>query len=250
MGIVRVQAATAGDLAEAIELSLPSNPLDNALMILAVATSGGVDVSSVVQTGATWALLSKQSGPLTEAHLFGTDVVTGADNKVTVTLASLTNVAAVLCEYAGMIQSTDKTATNSGTGSPARSGATVTTSTARELWVAALTARHGDVVFSNPRDGFAIVGQVSGVAAQDGQRAALLDRIVDATGVAEAIADIVGTSLEFSGAVATIRAADQTPQDPAGPLTPQPAVPEAIAKQSNHVGDGLRNLVQQFRSLT
>lgn len=250
MGVVRIQSKAAGGNGTSLVITLDAAPLPASQMIAAVATEGP-NVTSLVQTDAVWVQTARASGPPTEAYLFAGFMGNAAGTQITINLAS-SSVAAVVREYIGLTSFVDLAAkTAVGTGSPARSGSPGTTTVARELWVAALSARHASAVFSNPRDGFQIVDQISGTgAAADGQRVVLLDKIVDQIGNPEAIADISGPTLEWAAALRLFKSAAQTPQDPAGPPTPPPTVPEALAKQDDHVADGLANLVQQFRSVT
>jgi hypothetical protein len=198
--------------ATSFKVTLTSTPISGDVIVLTFGDyymlgSVVVKISSISQTGVTWAKVINSTfndGGWGDSEIWFGVVGSGASKNVTLTLSgSPTSAVADACEYSGVATSNyvDKTAINSGDGTPSDTGTTATTTQANELWIGSIAVA-SDTTQSNPTNGFTLLdGNYYGLVSE-----AYLEKIVPATGTADS-----GTTLDmnnaWAGCIATFKAA-------------------------------------------
>ena len=215
----RVQGPCRGTTTSAISLSvtMTSTPTVGNTLIAVV---GGqfASISSVTETGVTWAKAVSYylSGYYSVEIWYGT-VASSAGTSVLFTFSSTSGYAAAdICEYSGLASSpVDKTATNTGDSTSLDTGTTAPTSQANELFVGA-TVGYG-ATQSSPTNGFTLLDG----AADTATSLAYLENIVSATGTADSGASLPAAH-HWIGCIATFLISGSTPSPSPSP-TPSPS---------------------------
>jgi len=195
--------------------SLSSSPVNGNTLIAVIGTRGTTAsrVSSITQTGATWARVSQSTNANgTTVEVWAALNVSSAGTSVTVNLASSLKASAVVAEYSGILSSgaTDVTAATTGSSSSPSTGTTSTTTQGDELWIGGLDAI-GTPTYSSPTNSFSIVANAvsTGGITSSRERSALLQKIVSITGTANTGATL-SSSAQWSGTIATFKAKTTT----------------------------------------
>lgn len=131
-----------------------STPTNGNFLVAVISTKRtSSPVTSITQTGATWALAVSKVGTTLGANnttdIWYAENVSGAATTVTVNLGGSTNASCVFAEYSGLATAStlDQTASDAddyGTRSTAVTGTTATTSQAVELWIGGVTDNTGN----------------------------------------------------------------------------------------------------------
>lgn len=208
MAITRVQGnARQTTTSSSISVTLDSAPVQSNLLIAVIgmrAAAGGEGVSSISQTGVTWAqqVYRQNSNGTGYVGIWAGVVGAGASTSVTVNLNKAADRGAVanICEYSGLRTSDflDKTATSyNGPVTQTDTGTTATTTKAEELWIGGIETAWKTQ--TNPTNGFMLF---------DGQKysqtaVAYLEKIVSSQGQANS-----GTTCDstyYVGCIATFK---------------------------------------------
>lgn len=223
MAIARVQSKTANSGAAGVttlNLVFDAAPTDGNIVVIAAAglgtSSAAFSSMSVTGTNIVWMQCcpAVQGGSNMTGILAVGFVLASASATVTVTDLSSGGIAIAGAEYSGCAPFFDQYASAVATTTTPSSGATGTTSSANQLWVASIGHRAvSGGTFSLPTNSFAIVGQdKSSIGSTSDRSVALLERIVSGTGTANA-----GATVSASGiCVSQVLTLKETPSGSAG----------------------------------
>ena len=169
MAIVRVQSKTGNIFGASAFITLDSTPVNGNTLIAICARDTGLTppvATSVVQTGATWNRIHKQThinNEDTHMEVWVAQNVSGAGTQVTFNNNG-SSLAVIVIEYSGVVATgafIDGMASDFGQGvTPALSGIGQTTQ-ADAAVLSFFAMENGSNIFSAPTNGFSIVDQVS-----------------------------------------------------------------------------------------
>jgi hypothetical protein len=213
--ISRIQfkaGSTGASAATTIAITMNTAPVNGNTLIAVISTRGTTAsrVSSITQTGATWTKAAEgtnTNGSTTE--IWSAPNISGAATAITINQASLLS-AAVIMEYNGILTPTplDKIASTTGNSAAASTGTTTTTAQANELLIGGIGLVSSGYTLGTITNSFTSVTNSASTNATATSNANVyaLERIVTAT-LAATTGGTVSTSSQWSGAIATFRAA-------------------------------------------
>ena len=203
---IRVQGNARGTtIVNSISVTMGATPTDGNVEVATIATYAATlrTVSSITQTGVTWAKqINSTAGDNKDIEIWFGVVGSGASADITIALSDNAAYGGVadVCEYSGLLTSgfLDKNATwTSNSNQYPDTGTTGTTAQADELWVGGICARYAQ---ATPTDGFTLLdGALSTYMSN-----AYLEKIVSATGAAHSSTDQT-TSAACAGCIATFK---------------------------------------------
>ncbi|MCX6873046.1 MAG: DUF6288 domain-containing protein [Verrucomicrobia bacterium] len=211
---VRVRSAT-GNTGSSAATTIPVNmgtaPANGNTMVAVISTRGTSSgrVTGITQTGATWTRAAQTVGTAgTTTEIWFAPNVSGAAASVSIAQASLRS-AAVVMEYSGVLteRPLDQTANTTGSGNAAVTGTTPATAQANELWIGGIGLVNSGYNLSSVQNSFiAVANAATAGSSSTGARTYALERMVTAPEAASS-GGTVSTSSQWSGAIATLRAA-------------------------------------------
>lgn len=222
---VRVQTAkgsTGTVTTTNIGVTLAATPANGNTLIAVIATRGTISdrVSSITGGGVTWSRVTQAtnaSGITTEIW-YGPGVSSGSKS-ITITQADLRS-AAIVMEYSGLVApvSTDVVANTTGNSTSPSTGTTASTAQSNELWIGGIGILGSTSTLSNITNSFfAVDNEVTTNATTNrNARVYALDRVVTGAGTASS-GGTLSASAQWSGAIATFKAAVQTNLTLSGP---------------------------------
>lgn len=210
MSITRVQEtkgqSTVG--ATTLTISYGSAPTAGNCLFMAVGTNvNNNTVSSVTSTGASWSKIANflDTTRNKTIEIWGAaNISSGAASSVTITVASASDMVAIIAEYSGLGTSVTLDQTSHGTGNTttAATGNTSTTTQANELWLNLILAYNNPSTAFNPpalsapTNSYTIVDQsMKSFGLSLELNLGWLERIVTSTGTAggnATVADVTG----------------------------------------------------------
>jgi autotransporter-associated beta strand protein len=222
---VRVQSATgfsSGSSSTSFAVTLSAAPANGNTLVAVISTRGTAAdrVTGITSTGATWARVAQStnsSGSTTE--IWSAPVGSGAATGVTIaTVAG--RCAGVVIEYSGILTASavDQTAASPGaTSISPLTGTTPSTTQANELWIGGIGYRSSTPTLGSILNSFTSVASAQSTSNTPGNNAKVnaLERIVSATGTASS-GGTLDTSVAWSGAIATFKAASSSSLSLAG----------------------------------
>ena len=214
-GRVRVSSGDTGiNTAASLLVNMGVAPANGNTLVAVIATRGTSTgrVTGISQTGATWTRVSQGSnagGSTTEIWI--TSNVSGAAATLTISQAALRS-AAVVIEYSGILSTSplDKVANTSGNSVNPSTGTTVSTVQANELWIGGTGLVNSGYSLSASTNSFASIASAQSISttASNNAKVYALERVTTAIGAAGTVGTT--TSSQWSGAIATLKAAAST----------------------------------------
>ncbi len=213
--ISRVQSATGNtgsSAAATISVTMSTAPVNGNSLIAVISTRSTTanTVTSITQTGATWTRATQATNANgTTTEIWFAPNVSGAATAITINQSSFRS-AAVVIEYNGILTASalDKTANTTGNSTTASTGTTSTTTQANELLIGGVGLVSSSYTLGTISGSFTTVANTASThsTATRNARVYALERIVTAT-LAATTGGTVSTSSEWSGAIATFKAA-------------------------------------------
>lgn len=208
MTITRVQGPARGTSATTtLSVTMAETPIEGNVLVVVIGLGCSVEgtVSSIVQTGVTWAKqISKVNGTQCSVELWLGVIGSGASTSVTITLSATPSYGSIanICEYSDIATDPlDKTATNSGDTEATDTGTTATTTEADELWIGGIGVRNSEQ--DTPTNGFTLIDGVK----YDNFSVAYLEKIVSSTGAANSGTTGTYLTVKWAGCIATFKMA-------------------------------------------
>jgi hypothetical protein len=224
----RVRSATGfstGTTSTSFVVTMGAAPARSNTLVAVISTRGSTAsrVTSISQTGATWtraAQSTNSNGSTTEIWVAA--VGDSAGTGVTIRTAA-GRCAAVVIEYSGVltagspvdqINSTD----SSGNSNSPLTGTTAATTQAAEVWIGGIGYRASEPTLSATLNSFTAVqsAQSGSTTSANNAKVYALERMVSATGAAGSGGTLTAT-VQWSGAIATFKAASTSSLTLAGP---------------------------------
>lgn len=213
--ISRVQSATGNtgsSVAATISVTMSTAPVNGNSLIAVISTRSTTanTVNSITQTGATWTRVTQATNANgTTTEIWFAPNVSGSATAITINQSSFRSVAVVI-EYNGILTASalDKTANTTDNSTTASTGTTPTTSQANELLIGGIGLVSSTYTLGTIIGSFTTVANIASThpTATRNARVYALERIVTAT-LAATTGGTVSTSSEWSGAIATFKAA-------------------------------------------
>lgn len=217
MAIARVQSATnqSSTSVATLTATLGAAPTNGNIVIAAASFLGTAsqvgDSGAWAATGITWmkVVTLAQGASSTQLSLAIGRVRASASASIVFTCDQTGGIAMAVAEYSGASLNFDKFVSGLGSSTAPASGATATTEAANELWIGAISHRAtSGGTFSSPTNSFTIVGQAKSTLGTTSDRSiCLLERIVSATGTANAGATVSPTGTWIAQALTIEQAA-------------------------------------------
>ncbi|MFI5449686.1 MAG: hypothetical protein ACHQ03_07975 [Candidatus Bathyarchaeia archaeon] len=178
------------------------------IAVIGLYGSNNLAVSGITQTGAIWVRdVSRQTGNGNgDVEIWRASNVQNAGASITIALTgsgALVEAIAEICEYSGLTNTNplDRTGTNTGVSGTPTIGTMVTTSQAKELWIAGITHLGNDTQ-TNPTNGFNFTDPTDGVATNN-MSLAYLEYIASSTSTPSTAVTV--SSNFFAASIATYR---------------------------------------------
>src|SRR5208283_407117 len=178
------------------------------IAVIGLYSSNNLAVSGITQTGAIWVKdVSRQTGNGNgDVEIWRASNVQNAGASITIALTgsgALVEAIAEICEYSGLTNTNplDRTGTNTGVSGTPTIGTMVTTSQAKELWIAGITHLGNDTQ-TNPTNGFNFTDPTDGVATNN-MSLAYLEYIASSTSTPSTAVTV--SSNFFAASIATYR---------------------------------------------
>ena len=214
-GRVRVASGDTGiNAASSIAVNMGVAPANGNTLVAVIATRGTSTgrVTGITQTGATWTRVSQGSnagGSTTEIWISSN--VSGAAANLTINQATLRS-AAVVVEYSGILSASplDKAANANGNSVSPSTGTTASTVQANELWIGGMGLVNSGYTVTSPTNSFVSIASAQSISTTASNNAKIyaLERVATTIGTASTVGTT--TTSQWSGAIATLKAAAST----------------------------------------
>ena len=224
-GVARVQSATGNtgtSAATTFNVTLGSTPVAGNTLVAVISTRGtsANRVSSIAQTGATWTRASQAANTNgTTTEIWFAPNVSAAAKIVTVNQASLRS-AAVVIEYAGILDANPVDQTSSATGNSTApvTGTTPSTTQANEVWLGGIGFISSTPSLGTFLNSFSLVDSARStrIPASSNAEVYALERLVNPSEAASS-GGTLSTSAQWSGSIATFKTEPPSTLAPAGP---------------------------------
>ncbi|MEI6655190.1 MAG: YDG domain-containing protein, partial [Verrucomicrobiota bacterium] len=213
--LARVQSATGNtgsSTQTSFSVTLGNTPVAGNTLIAVISTRGtsANRVTGIAQTGTvTWSRASQATNTNgTTTEIWYAPNVSGAGKVVTISQASLRS-AAVVIEYAGILDASplDQTASATGSSTAPVTGTTAATTQANELWIAGIgfiSSTPSLGTFLNSFSSVASAQSTSNRPSSNNAEVYALERLVNPSGAA-ASGGTLSVSAQWSGTLATFR---------------------------------------------